>query len=333
MVVQTTTLLSPTSAKLELSSSIGDQSTATSPSSRGSQPRCISLRTYLPVCSPAMEATKALALRLRHRASLRRVNKKNAQAAAEAAAEEYRAQAAHDAYGQRQAAAARRESTKEKRSEDPSDIPAMVPIPDPPATAPASSTASPTTEPTSGAPLTPSPGSDVSPTSQPPPKHAAAAATDPEKAPTESQSPTADYFTLEKLGGIAPDAPSGKITFDIPTKADDVDGLETAVSSASPSTVVSPRGSVDDGATDAGRSSIVSMSGGGSRHSSMNSPVAFLLPNGTLPQGRTRTSVNSRHRDSSPSITSRYVERMAPILGHVDTALISFSFFFCCPSL
>lgn len=276
-----------------------------------------------------MEATKALAQRLRHRASLRRAPKKTAQNAAG----EYRAQAARNAYGKQQQqqetaqaahptahSTANRGSDNEKQSDTSRDNPFTAGIPGPPATAaPANSTASLTISSAFDAPLTPSPGSDISPTSQQPPKLVHDDA-DTDKAPKDSPAsrpPPVDYFTIESTTDTGEGSP-GKIPTAVSTKEDVAEGKsqeqrpdlqedsETAVSSVSPpSTVVSPRESVDDGATDAGRSSIVSFGGGWSRHSSMSSPLAFRLPDGTLPQGRTKTSHKSRHRNSSPSVTSK----------------------------
>lgn len=304
------TTANPT-AKLDLSPSIGVLSTPTiapSTSSRWSQPKCIPRRTYFPVCQPAMEATKALAQRLRHRASLRKTSKQTTKRSAHEKQQQAPAQASQAARP-----GANREGDEEKQSGALGDNPVTVAIPEPPATAPANSTASLTISSALDPPLTPSPGSDISPTSQPPPKvgqHDAAA-----RSPT-SAPPTADYFALEGTTDTG-QVPQDKVTTAVSATQDVAEknpeqqpylqeDSETAVSSVSPpSTVVSPRESVDDGATDAGRSSIVSFSGGWSRHSSMSSPLAFRLPDGSLPQGRTKISHKTRHRDSSPSVTSK----------------------------
>lgn len=272
------------------------------------------------MCQPAMEATKALAQRLRRRASLRKTTKKTA----ENAAGEYRAQAARNAYEKQKAQAAQvvhpakdRSSDEEKEAGSIGDSPVTVTIPEPNATAQADSTSS------LDAPIIPSPGSDISPTTIQPPK-LAADEDNSGRAPTDtptSDTQTVDYFALDKASTTGRGSPSKLITA-VSAKDDAADGTnqeqqadlqddsETAISSASPpSTAVSPRASVDDSTSVAARSSIVSMGGnvpgGWSRHSSMSSPLAFRLPEGTLPQGRTKASQNSRHRNSSPSVTSK----------------------------
>lgn len=313
-----------TSSAKRVATATATTSPSTSASNRSSQPRCITTRSYLPVCQPAMEATKALAQRLRHRASLRRVSKKTAQnGPAESRGRAARSSPGKQQQQQQEAQAARAaptpESDKEKQSATSSDSPVIAPVLDPPTLAPEASNTSPTVSSTADAPLTPSPGSDLSPCSRPQPELAAGDADSAEAvadAPDGKQA-TTDYFAIAE-----PVAPA-RITFADSTKQDDAEGnaqkqradspedSETAVSSASPpSTVVSPRESVDDGATDAGRSSIASFSGFGSRHSSFNSAIAFRLPNGLLPQGRAKTSQKPRPRDLSPSVSSRYVHRI-----------------------
>ncbi|KUI54318.1 hypothetical protein VP1G_01801 [Cytospora mali] len=270
------TFLPSTSAtKLDLGSFDGGRSTL-------SKPRCVCVRAYF-VCRPVMDATKALAQRLRRRNSRWREKK----------------------------GGATRSTT--------SNTPAAVAAGDPPASAPAPVTA-PETEKASltVAPLKanveiPSPGSDVSPTSQVPPKQGHVEKRDPEKGNEDPTAETAaSYFTVKVTEDIPnTDAPASKITFAIPTKEEKEDGcglnaecdskeLDTTMSSTSPSIVVSPRTSQDDEKEededeDVGRSSTVSISGGGgSRHSSIAS-VAFRLPDESLPQGRAR-----RHRSSLP---------------------------------
>lgn len=299
-------------------------STSPSPSRRGSTHRCTSIPFSIFRCLPvSMEATKALAQKWKRKSSslsLRRSSSnRSVQKAAKAAAEEARAQAARDAFSRQEAA--RRESLPTTNT---TPIPASV-LTDSPTVKPNSTMTT-----TAEVPPNPSPGSDISPLAQAPPTPANGDRERDKSAVAPPASPPADYFTLDRLTGASPpnSAPPGKISFSIPNKTDVVDGeaqqeqpgsqndSDVAVSSATPSTVVSPRGSVsvDDGATDAGRSSIASFNGGGSRHSSISSPISltFRLPNGTLPQGRPRESITSRHRDSSPSIQpeSRYVQRM-----------------------
>lgn len=256
----TTASTSAADPKLELGSSVCQHSTTTTTTaSRSSRSSCISVRACLPLYSPAMEATKNLALRLRHRASLRRVGKKTAPSANAAAAEQDRAHAAHHKTDGQQKAG-KREGERSRAGASASNIPAAVQAtndPPPPAAAAAdtttpTATASLLTAPES--PLTPSPGTDVSPTSQlpsMPSNNDNGASLD--NAPAET--PTSEYFNLDRP---ADDTPFNKITFAIPTKAEDaVDGrdqeyescspgLETAVSSASPSSLPSPRDSVDD---------------------------------------------------------------------------------------
>lgn len=320
MVIQVATVASPTiiptadrPSKLDLSPSIGVQSAPTiapSTSSRWSQPKCISRRTYLPVCQPAMEATKALAQRLRHRASLRRASKQTTQTPAARKAPGKQQQQAAAQAPQAARPAANLEGDQEKQSATLAASPVTVAIPEPPVTVPANSTPSLTISSALDPPLTPSPGSDISPTSQQPPK---LVRRDAPTQSTASEPPTTDYFALDYTTDTR-EASTGKTT----TAASRTQGIEdkgqeqrpylqedseTAVSSVSPpSTVVSPRESVDD---DAGRSSIVSFGGGWSRHSSMSSPLAFRMPDGSLPQGRTKTSHKSRHRDCSPNVTSK----------------------------
>lgn len=321
MVVQVNTTSSPTTrppnnnpTKLELTSSLEQSTTSSSPSrlrrwsTHRCPPRIFSISRCLPV---SMEATKALAQKWKRKSSslsLRRSSSnRSTKKEAKAAAEEYRAQVAREAFVQQEAA--RQENLKAAST---TTSPA-------PASAPNSPTAIQVTSTTNlEAALLPksSPDSDISPTTQAPPNPANGEA-EPESSPA---SPAADYFTLNQLtGAVPPDsAPPGKISFSIPDKVEGANGTahqdqpdsrndsDVAVSSATPSTVVSPRGSVsvDDGATDAGRSSIASFNGGGSRHSSISSPISLYsrLPNGSLPQGRPRGSIASRHRESSPSI-------------------------------
>ncbi|KAJ4423924.1 hypothetical protein N0V82_001352 [Gnomoniopsis sp. IMI 355080] len=275
-----------------------------------------------------MEATKALAQKWKRKSSslsLRRSSSnRSTKKEAKAAAEEYRAQVARESFVQQEAA--RRESQKAANTTTTSANTNNGPIPapdSPPAVKPTSTT-------NLEAPSNPSPGSDISPTTQVPSKPANGGA-EPEKSPA---SPAADYFTLDQLTGAVPpnSAPPGKISFSIPDKTEGVNGAphpersdsqddsDVAVSSETPSTLVSPRGSVsvDDGATDAGRSSFASFNAGGSRNSSSSSPTSltFRLPNGRLPQGRPRGSITSRHRDSSLSVQpdSRYVQCMIPLI-------------------
>lgn len=273
-----------------------------------------------------MEATKALAQRLRHRASLRRTNKKQnqqqvaAQPAQPAETPTAKAQTPSRAAGQ-----------SEKRRD--SNIPAVVaiPAPDPPATTPTDHAPDSTTDQTvltvhgaaPEAPLTPESESNVSPNTQVPPNPA------PEAESVPASTPASDYFTLAKDGDPAPveDAPPpNKITFALPNhkpdtrsdadpqnREDSPQDYDTAVSSATPSTTVSPRPSVEDAPSEGRRSSLLSyISGGELRHSNVNFPGVSPLPNGYMSQGRKRSSIISRNRDSSPSISltttpSRYV--------------------------
>lgn len=307
-----------------------------------------------------MEATKALAQRLRHRASLRRVSKKTT---AQNAPVENRGRAARSSLGkppqpppqpqQQEAKAVRAapilESEKEKQSATSSDSPVIVPVLDPPTLAPEISTTSPTVSSAADAPPTPSPGSEISPCSHPPPKVAAEDA-DPAEAVADvpdTKQTTSDYFAIEsKIDAdnvTAEPVTPARITFADSTKQDNAEGnapkeladspedSETATSSVSPpSTLVSPRESVDDGATDAGRSSTASFSGFGSRHSSFNSAVAFRLPNGLLPQGRSKTSQKPQPRDLSPAVSSRYVHRMFLTLSPATSQPSCFFLFWLC---
>lgn len=343
------------SPKLELRWSIGHRlptptllSTATTPSysRRWSQlhdrSRCIARQTFQPLYQPAMEATKELARKWSRRASLRNLKRKKstnpAEQQSQSAAPEYRSQPAHNAYGQKEekgaqtTIAASLEGDREKHSDTSSDIrdiPATVSLPvagaraDPPFNAPANpanpanEAGSPTASSAPDAPFDLSPGSEVSPTSRPPP-HPAGEENDADIDAGAGQFPTkplvVDYFTLQQLNG-----PN-----DAPPKADDANGddhaqgqvrrqdqnpnarenSDTPLSSAAPSLLLSPRESllVDDG-----RSSIASLngSGGRSRHSSVNSPLTYQLSNGHLP--RSKTSPNSRDRNPSPLVISRYV--------------------------
>lgn len=331
------------STKLELSSSLEQSTTSSSPSRlrRWSNHRCPPILISVSRCLPvSMEATKALALKWKRKSSslsLRRSSStKSTKKEAKAAAEEARAQAVRDTFVQQEAA--RRESLKVvSTNTDPVPSPASVPDVLPAAKSPSTTNLD--------APSNPSPGSDISPTTQAPSNPANGGDTERETTPA---SPNADYFTLSQLTGASPpsSAPPGKISFSIPDKTEGANGdaqqerpdshddSDVAVSSATPSTMVSPRGSVsvDDGATDAGRSSIVSFNGGGSRNSSTSSPISliFRMPNGSLSQGRPRGSITSRRGDSSPSAQpdSRYVQ---------FNALLTFFFFlflavvsFCC---
>ncbi|ROW12168.1 hypothetical protein VMCG_00690 [Cytospora schulzeri] len=137
-----------------------------------------------------------------------------------------------------------------------SNNPAVVAGRDPPTSAPA--TAAPETEKASltADPLkanieTPSPGSDVSPTSQAPPRQVDVDNHDPEKVTEEptTETTTAGYFSLKATDDVpAKDAPPCKITFAIPTKDEkeewgglmaerDSKEFDTALSSAAPSLV------------------------------------------------------------------------------------------------
>lgn len=187
--------------------------------------------------------------------------------------------------------------------------PASSPTPTPTAlatTAPETEKIGPTAAPQRANFVTPSPGSGVSPRSQAPPKQEEIdkndTLRDAEDATAET---TTSYFDL-KNDVPTKDMPASRITFSIPTKEGKEDGndsyaerdsreFDTAISSAVPSTVASPRTSQDE-EEDMGQSSAVSvsLSGGGSRHSSIAS-VAFRLPDESLPQGRAR-----RHRNSLP---------------------------------
>lgn len=323
MVVQLNTTSSPTTrppknnhTKLELTSSVEQSTTSSSSPSRlrrWSTHRCPPTTFSISRCLPvSMEATKALAQKWKRKSSslsLRRSSSnRSTKKEAKAAAEEYRAQVAREAFEKQEAA--RRETIKAASSTTTSPAPAP--------NSPPAIKVTPTTD--LDAALLPkaSPDSDdISPTTQAPPNPTNGDAAS-ESPPA---SPSADYFTLNQLTGAAPppnSAPPGKITFSIPEKVEGVNGTahqdqpdsnndsDVAVSSATPSTVVSPRGSVsvDDGATDAGRSSIASFSGGGSRISSIDSPISLSsrLPNGSVPQGRPRGSITSRQGESSPSL-------------------------------
>lgn len=270
------TLLPSTSAtKLELRSFDGGRPTL-------SKPRCICVpASYF--CQPVMDATKALAERLRRRNSRWRDRKGSA--------------------------------ARSTTSNNPVAVAGRDPPTSAPATAPETEKASLTADPPKANVETPSPGSDVSPTSQAPPKQVDIGKHDAEKA---TENPTAEttvgYFS-QKAADDSPtkDAPACKITFSIPTKDErqvcsglnagrDSKEFDTAMSSAAPSTAVSPRTSQEDEEEeeegeeeeDVGRSSTVSFSGEGSRQSSIAS-VAFRMPDGSLPQGRAR-----RHRNSLP---------------------------------
>ncbi|PSR78445.1 hypothetical protein BD289DRAFT_122343 [Coniella lustricola] len=238
-----------------------------------SKTTCISAPAdlLLLLCSPLMEATKNLAQRLRHRASLRRTSKKTLRPGA--AGSEKRLEADESE---------RRESNTSNTSNAATsdDTPAAVtPFDDPPTAAAASPATAPLVT-----PLAPSPGSDVSPTTQQPPKLAInGAALESPSPPGAARSPGSGYF-----GNV----PSPKITFAVPRELQDqqiVSGgsaverdpgfpsLETAVSSTSQSSVVTSQGSNEDGMIEARRSST---------------------------GGQTRSSFNSRHRNSSTSIIS-----------------------------
>lgn len=346
-----TTTEPSTNAKLESRWSLGrrystysQNSTTTTPSNskRWSQlhdkSKCLAKQTFQPV-QPAMEATKELAKRWTRRASFRNLKRKKSvhptEQQAQSAATEYQAQAAHNGYEQRiqkgaqTTIAASRESVKEKHSDtssDTRDIPAMISIPvadahaDPPVTVPANSTSSSAPN----APLDPSPGSEVSPNSQAPPKPAGAEdgadVAEPEDSPIKK--PAFDYFTFQRLTGEAP------------PKGNDSDGNshaqgqgrgqdlypvsrehpDTPLSSPPLSTLQSPRESV---LVDDGRSSTASLNGSvtRSRHSSAHSPLTYQLSNGHLP--RSKTSPNSRDRNSLPVVVSRYVSFRAVILSLV----------------
>lgn len=207
-----------------------------------------------------------------------------------------------------------------------SNNPAAVAGRDPPTSAPApapeTDKASLTADPLKANVETPSPGSDVSPTSQAPPRQVDLNRHDPETVPEKTTPETTSGYFSPKATEDSParEASACKITFSIPTKDDklgwsgldagrDSKDFDTAPSSAAPSTAVSPRTSQEEeedddgegyGDEDVGRSSTVSFSGEGSRQSSIAS-VAFRLPDGSLPQGRAR-----RHRNSLPP-SSRYV--------------------------
>ena len=265
---------SATTLELELDSFDGGHTTLP-------KPRCIRVRVYL--CQFVMDATKALAQRLRRRNSRWR---------------------------EKRGGGAARSTT--------SNTPVAVAARDPPASTPATApeTEKACTSLTVAPPRTnvetPSPLSDVSPRTQVPPKQDEIDRQDPEKdAEDLSAEDTAGYFALKPTGEDSPtkDAPASKITFAIPTKEKKEDRSDSsaegdskendaAPSSAAPITVVSPRTSQeDDDEEDVGHSSTVSISGGGSRHSSIAS-VAFRLPDESLPQGRAR-----RHRNSLPPLS------------------------------
>lgn len=254
-----------------------------------------------------MEATKALAQKLliRSRPSLRRkFSKRNSQTPAEdnspKVARETNRQS--KVFKQQDVAAAKPSS----------EIPVPVAIPDPPAAAdPAASAAPPTNEVSSasnkvvtGAPLEPSPGSDVSPRTTD--------RIDPEKVPVET--PTSDYFSLNNDDTVEDTTP-GKISFVIPSKADTDTTLEPGteqaslpetenpVSSTTPSTVVSPRDSVDEklsSTLDDRRSSIVSSA---SQRSSTGS-VARRFSTGLALQGRSWFSKDFVHQELTPTLSS-----------------------------
>lgn len=199
------------------------------------------------------------------------------------------------------------------------DPPTSAPAPAPaPAAAPETEKASLTVDPPKAIVETPSPGSDVSPTTQAPPRQVDIDKHDLEKrAGYPTAETTAGYFS-HKATDYNPtkEAPAGKIKFAVPTKEEKEEGViglnaereskefDTALSSAAPSIGVSPRTSEDDDEAEEkedeelGRSSTLSGSGDGSRQSSIAS-VAFRMPDGSLPQGRPR-----RHRNSLPP-TSR----------------------------
>lgn len=260
MVAQSRTLSSPPSAILAAApsspaaavvleakrdygscSSVCERSTTTSTynttaaAATRSPPRvtttCISAPADLLFCSPFMEATKNLAQRLRHRASLRRTNKKTGRPAASA--------------DDRQRLEADQPVRRESNTSNPAtlnDVPAVVTPSDDPLTAPAV------------APPALSPGgSDVSPTTQQPPSLAVnGAALAIPSSPTPAKSPTSGYFD---------NAPSPRITFAVPPELQDEQGaadeqapergpafpnLESAVSSTSQSSSVTSQESNED---------------------------------------------------------------------------------------
>lgn len=263
-------------------------------SNLSSKPRCVRVRAYY-ACQPVMDATKALAQRLRRRNSRWRERR-----------------------------GAPRSTT--------SNTPAVAAAGDPPVSVPATAPAKGKTSFTAAPPKpnveTPSPGSDVSPLTQAPPRKADDVdKRDPEKdngTPTTETKDATGYFALKAAGDDeipTKDAPASRITFSIPTRKEKEEGssptaecdskeFDLIVSSTTPSTAVSPRASQDDVAVAAtadddndaaeeevGRSSNISVSGGGSQRSSIAS-VAFRLPDGALPQGRAR-----RHRNSLPPLS------------------------------
>lgn len=316
--------LPSTPSNLDPSTALGEksQSSTTSVSLRASapdpdsQPRCISPSSCLPPCQPVMEATKALAQRLRIRSKPSepsprpKINKRFSLSLIPA----------EEPKSPKPARPASRISNRLSRLFKPEDveavlveaqkkpngdIPAPVAIADPPAATAASAAplthdlvSSPVATET---PLTPSPGSGVSPTSTVPAPKQATGRIDPDKALVET--PTSDYFSLDS-GDAAEDATVGKITFAIPSK--DVEpGTERASlpetenpgSSTTPSTVVSPRDSVDEklsSTLDDRRSSIVSFvsqrssAGSIARRwsaglSSQNRPLKELPPRELIP--------------------------------------------------
>lgn len=259
-----------------------------------SKRRCIRVRAY--AYQLIMDATKALAQRLRRRNSRWRDKRGGASGAS---------------------GAARSPAGKTPVAGAAGDPPASTP-----ATAPETEKActSSTAAPPRTNVETPSPLSDVSPRTQVPPKQVEIGKHDPEK---DAEDPpaaeeTADYFAMKPTeDSPIQDAPaSSRITFAIPTKERKEDGRsdssaegdsseDKAVPSAVPITVVragpyqqqQQEEDDDDDEEDVGHSSTVSVSGGGSRHSSIAS-VAFRLPDESLPQGRAR-----RHRNSLPPLS------------------------------
>ncbi|KAF3769572.1 hypothetical protein M406DRAFT_325071 [Cryphonectria parasitica EP155] len=225
-----------------------------------------------------MEATKNLASRLRHRASLRRSIKKTARPTAADRTQPNNNTAPRDGINgqqRQQQQAMTREGQNARNGATASvvnasgipadaatDDPPTPTLPSPTAAAAISTAASLATGPAT--PPVPSPGSDVSPLSQVP-RALAVNGTSFEKSQIDTAT-TGGYFALAKE--VDDVSGSNKITFAIPTKPEagltdgraqeqesESPGLETAVSSATPSPGASLRDSTDDATTDAGQSS------------------------------------------------------------------------------
>lgn len=308
MVAQPLSLPS-TSSPLKSSTSIGEKSqlSATNiserPSDSDSQPRCISLPSCLQPCQPVMEATKALAQKLliRNRSSGGSLRRKLSRRLSQTPAEDDSPKVSR-----RLSRLLKQEDAVANQNAS-SEIPAPDAAADPPAATAVPAVQEPTNEVSSEsstvateAPQAPSPGSDASPLS-PATANPTTDGVDPEKPAIET--PTSDYFTLAN-NETSEDVAPGKITFAIPSKesADGAFGSEP-VSSSTPSTIVSPRDSVDEklsSTVDDRRSSIVSSA---SQRSSTGS-AARRWSTGLAFQSRSWLSKDLPPQELTPTLSS-----------------------------